>query len=96
MSPIREEFLSLIEVEDQLRKFEEQFNFTTGEFLRNAELRATLPEDDVFQWEAFEAHRCELLRIEEEIRAAYLSNVAKSPANVRELPEAVKQCLLAA
>jgi len=96
MSPIREEFVTLAEVDELIRKFEEKYSISTIEFLRNAELRASIPEDDVFQWEAFEAHRNELLRTGEELRSAYLSTVAKSPEESYDPPAAEKQSLLAA
>jgi len=92
----QEEFLSLFQVEDIIRKFEERFEITTAEFLRNSELRATLPEDDVFQWDAFEAHREELVRVGEEVRSGYLSNVAKSTSGSANIPTSEKLCLLAA
>jgi hypothetical protein len=92
----QEEFLSLFQVEDIIRKFEDRFQITTAEFLRNSELRATLPEDDVFQWDAFEAHREELVRVGEEVRSGYLSNVAKSAAGSANIPASEKLCLLAA
>jgi hypothetical protein len=96
MLQAQEQFLSLFEVEDVIRKFEEQYKITTTEFLRNSELRATLPEDDIFQWEAFDAHRQELIRVGEELRSGYLSNVAKATPGVANLPAEEKMCLLAA
>jgi hypothetical protein len=91
----QEEVLTMFEVED-IRKFEEKFRVTTGEFLLSAELRASLPEDDVFQWEAFEAHREELVRVGEELRGVYLSSLAKDHEAISDMPTAEKQCLLAA
>jgi hypothetical protein len=96
MLQAQEQFLSLFEVEDVIRKFEEQYKITTTEFLRNSELRATLPEDAIFQWEAFDAHREELIRVGEELRSEYLSTVAKSTTGIPNLPTAEKMCLLAA
>ena len=96
MLPTHEEFLSIFEVEDHIRRFEEKYKATTVEFLRNADLRATFEEDDIFQWEAFEAHREELVRVGEEIRAAYLSSVGKMCEGGPGIPADEKQCLLAA
>jgi hypothetical protein len=96
MLPTHEEFLSMLEVEEHIRRFEEKYQTTTIEFLRNSVLRATLEEDDVFLWEAFEAHREELVRVGEEVRGAYLSTVAKMREGVRSIPADEKQCLLAA
>lgn len=96
MLQVQEQFLSLFEVEDVIRKFEEQYKITTTEFLRSSELRATLPEDDIFQWEAFEAHREELIRVGQELHSGYLSNVAKPAPGTANIPTEEKMCLLAA
>jgi hypothetical protein len=78
MSPVREQFLTLLEVEAVIHKFEEKYHVSTTEFLTNTALRAKMFDDDVFQWEAFNAHRDELERVAEEVRSAYLGSVKKS------------------
>lgn len=83
MSPVREQFLTLIEVEEVIRKFEEKYKVSTTEFLMNSEMRSTMLDDDVFQWEAFHAHRDELERVAEEVRSAYLGNVKKCAGETR-------------
>ena len=65
MSPIREQFLTLLEVEELIHKFEEKYQVSTTEFLTNTELRTKILDDEVFQWEAFNAHRDELERAAE-------------------------------
>lgn len=78
MSPVREQFLTLLEVEAVIHKFEAKYHVSTTEFLTNTALRAKMFDDDVFQWEAFNAHRDELERVAEEVRSAYLGSVKKS------------------
>ena len=43
-----ERYLSVIEIENELRALENKYRVSTAEFLRNQELRMRLPEDDVF------------------------------------------------
>jgi hypothetical protein len=83
MSPVREQFLTLLEVETLIHKFEEKYKISTTEFLTNAALRAGMLDDEIFQWEAFNAHRDELERVAEEVRSAYLGNVKKSTDETR-------------
>ena len=83
MSPIREQVLTLLEVEELIHKFEEKYGVSTTEFLTNTALRATMFEDEVFQWEAFNAHRDELERAAEEVRSDYLKHLKKSGDNTR-------------
>jgi len=65
MSPVREQVLTLLEVEALIHRFEEKHQVSTTEFLTNTALRATMLDDEVFQWEAFNAHRDELERVAE-------------------------------
>jgi len=83
MSPVREQILSLVEVEAVLHKFEEKYNISTTEFLTRPELRSALIDDDVFQWEAFHAHRDELERLAEEVRSVYLGSLKKCDEDTR-------------
>jgi hypothetical protein len=78
MSPVREQFLTLLEVEAVIHKFEEKYQVSTTEFLTNAALRAEMLDDEVFQWEAFNAHRDELERAAEEVRSDYLKHLKTS------------------
>jgi hypothetical protein len=78
MSPVREQVLTLLEVEALIHKFEEKYQVSTTEFLTNTALRADMLDDEVFQWEAFNAHRDELERVAEEVRSVYLGSVKKS------------------
>lgn len=75
--PAREQVLTLLEVEAVIHKFEEKYSVSTTEFLTNAALREKMLDDEVFQWEAFNAHRDELERVAEEVRSAYLGTVKK-------------------
>ena len=77
MSAIRERFLSLAEVDDCLQQLEEKYGRTTLDFLRDADFHQTLPEDDLFKWEAFIAHRVELRSIENDLRRGYLETIAQ-------------------
>src|SRR6266849_7592698 len=83
MSPIREQFLTLLEVEELIHKFEEKYQVSTTEFLTNVELRAKMLDDEVFQWEAFNAHRDELERAAEEVRSDYLKHLKTSQDDSR-------------
>ncbi|MGH9740878.1 MAG: hypothetical protein ACRD51_00855 [Candidatus Acidiferrum sp.] len=83
MSPIREQVLTLLEVEAVIHKFEEKYQMSTTEFLTNSEFRCTLLDDEVFQWEAFNAHRDELERAAEEVRSDYLKRLKRSPEDSR-------------
>ena len=60
-----------------IHKFEEKYQVSTTEFLTNTALRATILDDEVFQWEAFNAHRDELERAAEEVRSDYLKHLKK-------------------
>src|SRR6266404_9438434 len=83
MSPVREQVLTLLEVEALIHKFEEKYQVSTTEFLTNTALRSGMLDDEVFQWEAFNAHRDELERAAEEVRADYLKHLKKSGENTR-------------
>jgi hypothetical protein len=83
MSPVREQVLTLLEVEALIHKFEEKYQVSTTEFLTSIELRAKMLDDEVFQWEAFNAHRDELERAAEEVRSDYLKHVKKSQEDSR-------------
>jgi hypothetical protein len=83
MSPVREQFLTLVEIEGMLHKFEQKYGMSTTEFLTNPERHAQMLDDDVFQWEAFHAHRDELERVAEEVRSAYLGSVKKCADQTR-------------
>ncbi len=78
MSPVREQFLTLLEVEEVIRKFEEKYKVSTTEFLMNSEMRSTMLDDDVFQWEAFNAHKDEIQRTADELRSVYLQKLVKT------------------
>jgi hypothetical protein len=78
MSPVREQVLTLLEVEALIHKFEEKYQVSTTEFLTNTALRAEMLDDEVFQWEAFNAHRDELERAAEEVRSDYLKHLKTS------------------
>jgi hypothetical protein len=75
MSPITERFLTLADVEEQIAKFEGKYGVSTIEFLKNPALRAEMYDDEIFQWESYEAHREELARLDEELRGKYLHRV---------------------
>ena len=96
MSPVREIFLSLGEVNDLIQRLEEKHGVPTADFLLDAELRRGLPEDDVFRWEAFLAHRRELLRAEQELRSGYLERLSQSPEESRAITTAEQKLALAA
>lgn len=92
--PIREQFLSLLEVDEQITAFEQRYGVSSAEFLRDAELRGRMPEDDVFQWDAFIAHRVEIRRVDDETRKNYLDKVVHKPGESCET--ASNELLLAA
>lgn len=96
MYTIREEFLSLAEVNDLIRKLEEKHRTSTADFLLDAGLRERVPEDDVFLWEALLSHNRELTLIENELRTAYLEKVTRRPEDAVTSAPTEKQLLLAA
>ncbi len=85
MSPIREHVLTLLEVEELIHNFEEKYQVSTTEFLTHTALRAKMLDDEVFQWEAFNAHRDELERAAEEVRSEYLKHLKKSYEDSRSV-----------
>ena len=86
MSPVREVCLSLTEVDNLIRSLEQKHGTLTADFLLDADLRSRLPEDDVFQWEAFFAHKRELERNEETLRTGYLDKVTQLSENDTTTP----------
>jgi hypothetical protein len=78
MSSIREVFLSLNDVEAMILDFEQKYGMSSADFFRDVELRKSLPEDDVFRWEAFIDHRSALRETHEEVHREYLTNVRQS------------------
>lgn len=87
MPVIKEVSLTMNEVTAFIQKLEEKYGFSTVEFFSDASLRAKVSEDDDFQWEAFNDHRSELARIEEEVRREYLSQVTSSQVPKSPSPE---------
>jgi hypothetical protein len=95
MSAIHEQFLTVAELDELIRKLEEKYGRTTLDFLRDPEFRATVSEDDYFQWEAFVSHKAALDELEQDVRRQYLQQVSQAPASAE--PDAgEKQVLLAA
>lgn len=95
MLPIHEESLTLVEVETLIRKLEEKHGLSTAVFLRDLDAREQLPEDDVFEWDAYIDHRSELRRIDDEVRNGFLGRVSQAPT-ADETSTDEKQALLAA
>ncbi len=92
---IHEQCLTLVEVENLIRQFEEKHGLTTAIFLRDTDARERLPEDDIFEWEAYIDHRAELRRLDDEIRKVFLGRVTHTSA-ADEASTDEKQALLAA
>lgn len=95
MSAIREVYLSLREVEDYVRRFEEKYKMSSAEFLRNAEQHTEVSEDDVFQWEAFIDHRRELRSIDEQVHRHYLKTLKHAPRETGRPSGFVQVCVAA-
>ena len=95
MSAVHEEFLSIADLEELIRRLEEKYGRTTLDFLRDPEFRAKVSEDDMFQWDAFISHRTELREIENDVRRQYLQQVSQAPES-SEPDAGEKQVLLAA
>ena len=92
----REVFLSLRDVELLIRGLEEKYGIPTADFLRNETLRSTIPEDDVFRWEAFVDHRRELRSIDDALHRRYLSRLTHADDASSKVPTPEDQILLAA
>ncbi len=86
MRASREVFLTLRDVEKLIRDLEEEYGFSTAQFLRNAELRKNVPEDDIFKWEAFIDHRRELRKIHEDLHRQYLAKLPLSSVDREKTP----------
>ncbi len=93
---IREVYLSLREVEDYIRKFEEKYKISSADFLRNGERHNGISEDDAFEWEAFVEHRLDLLLLDEQTRRDYLSTVRRVPRKSRTFCDSLEQASFAA
>lgn len=78
MSPSREFFLSLNDVEEMILCLEHKYAISSAEFFGNSELRARVPEDDVFRWEALIDHRRALKEAYEEVHRGYLTTLDHS------------------
>jgi hypothetical protein len=83
MSPIREVFLSLNDVEEMILGFERKYGLSSAEFFRDEEVRERLPEDDVFRWDALIYHRLALKESYQEVRCTYLTQLGQSSGEVR-------------
>ena len=95
VSIIREVYLSLREVEDYIRKFEEKYQISSADFLRGAELRAQIPEDDIFQWEAFIDHRAAQRSVEEQLHREYLKTLKRESRESRTRSRFEQDCVAA-
>lgn len=96
MQPSRETILTLMDVENLVRSYEEKYDLTTAEFLRNDEARARIPEDDVFKWEAYIDHRRALRERHDSLHRLYLANLVQDPEKASETLTPERQVLLAA
>lgn len=95
MSPIREVFLSLNDVEEMILGFERKYGLSSAEFFRDEEVRQQLPEDDVFRWDALIYHRLALKESYQEVRAAYLAHLGHSSEKGRPNRENQEELLAA-
>lgn len=87
--------LTMRDVEEVLSAFEKKYNVSSSAIICDAELRATLPEDDVFEWMAYVDHKNELQRVDAEVHREYLHEV--SPSFEKEIiPKGPSQLALAA
>ena len=74
----QEIILSINDVEEVIAGFEKKYKVSSSDFLLDQKLREALPEDDVFEWEAFIDHRNELLEMNQEMHREYLQQVIPS------------------
>ena len=95
MSPIREVFLSLNDVEEMITGFERKYGLSSTEFFRDEEVRQQLPEDDVFHWDALIYHRLALKETYQEVHSAYLNQLDQSSEEVRPDKEQKEELLAA-
>lgn len=94
MSPIREVFLSLNDVEEMITGFERKYRLSSAEFFRDEEVRQQLPEDDVFHWNALIYHRLALKETYQEVHSKYLNQLDQS-SEVRPDKEQKEELLAA-
>jgi hypothetical protein len=95
MSPIREVFLSLNDVDEQIAAFERKYGLSSGEFFRDEEVREQISEDDVFHWDALIYHRLALRESYQEVHSGYLATLSQSTGEVRPDKEHQKELLAA-
>ena len=81
--PIREVQLSLNDVEEMILGFERKYGLSSPDFFGSPDVKAALPEDDVFRWEALIYHRSALKETYQEVQGGYLSNLGRSSEEER-------------
>ena len=72
---LHETYLTLPEVEASIALLERKHGVSTSEFLREPSVRARIPEDATFEWDAYLDHRTELRRINRETHQRCLSDL---------------------
>ncbi len=92
----REVFLTLADVENSIRTYEEKYGVSSAQFLRDQDPRAAMPEDDIFKWEAFLDHRRALREFHEELHREYLKQVSRPTEEHAKGPTPDDEVLLAA
>lgn len=95
MSPIREVYLSLNDVEAMIVALELKYKVSSPEFFGSDEIKQRLPEDDVFHWEALIYHRAALKEASQAVQSDYLSNLSQASHDAR-IEKEHQQELLAA
>jgi hypothetical protein len=76
MSPIREVYLSLNDVEQMILGLEGKYTLSSADFFRDEKSRERVPEDDAFRWQALVDHRRALKESYQEVHTGYLATLS--------------------
>jgi hypothetical protein len=91
----KEIVLSISDLEQAIGSFEKKYGMSSNRFLVDQQAREALPEDDVFEWEAFIDHRNELEEIHQELHREYLSQLSSVSGHADGFKPEDKLCLAA-
>jgi hypothetical protein len=95
MSPIREVYLSLNDVETMIVALEAKYCASSPEFFSSDEIKQRVPEDDIFHWEALIYQRAALREASQVVQSGYLSNLGQASNDVRIEKESQQELLAA-
>lgn len=78
--------LNLTDLDNIIRRFEQQYQITTVEMLKDSATRAKISEDVLLRWETYVEQRIRLRDASDETRRCYLSDVEEDRKPKSERP----------